>query len=90
MTPDALRVGTVHTLQLSQRSGLLERAEDKRGDTEGENDNENEGETEEDRVDGHPDILDETVPELEGVLDGLQIEEESTPRSSTLRRVQWE
>ena len=65
VTPDPLRVGTVHTLQLSQRSGLLERVEDKGGNAEGENDNENEGETEEDGVNGHPNILDETVPELE-------------------------
>ena len=65
VTPDPLRVCTVHTLQLSQRSGLLERVEDKGGNAEGENDNENEGETEEDGVNGHPNILDETVPELE-------------------------
>ena len=48
MTPDPLRVATIHTLQLLDRSGLLEGAENKGGNTEGENDDENERETEED------------------------------------------
>ena len=80
VTPDPLRVATIHTLQLLDRSGLLEGAENKGGNTEGENDDENERETEEDWVDPHPYVLDKTVPELERVLDGLQIEEESTHR----------
>ena len=81
VTLDALRVASIHILQLLDRIGFLEGAEDEGGNAKGENDEENEGETEKDRVDSHPHILNQTVPELEGVLlNRLHIEEESAHR----------
>ena len=77
---EAARVSLVLALQLSERGALFEGTSDGGGNAEGENDDHHRRHAEKHRVQPHPHVLNQTLPELEGVFDGLEIEEECAHR----------
>ena len=81
MTGQSFGRSPVGLLQLLERGCLFEGANHRRGNTERESQDQDEGKTQKHRVQTNPGVLSQTAPELERVLEWLQIEEESTQRN---------
>ena len=81
MTGQSFGGSLVGLLQLLEGGCLFEGTNHRRGNTERESQDQDEGKTQKHRVQTNPGVLSQTVPELERVLEWLQIEEESTQRN---------
>ena len=80
VTMEPLRVRAVGHSELFEGGCLLERVEDRRGNTEGESEKQGQRKTHENREESNPQVFTQVLPELERVLDRFQVEEESTSR----------